>query len=734
MNQQTDILQGLNEQQAEAVLLNEGPFLVLAGAGSGKTRVLTHRIVHLIVEKQADPASILGVTFTNKAAREMKTRLEKLIPPNSSNRLWIGTFHGICNRLLRTEIHRLNLGGLKWTKNFVIFDTTESLSILKETLKVLNLDEKVYTPKAIQSKISALKNQALGPIEFSKKITDNFELKLSEIYDKYQEKLNFNNALDFDDLLLFSLKLFEGDSECRKYYHERFKHILVDEFQDTNQTQYDLLKMLLTHPDNSVQNWQARSFCAVGDIDQSIYSWRGANYRLTLNLQKDFPSTQLIKLEYNYRSVDPILEVANSVISNNKQRIDKKLLGTKGSGEKITCFEASDEVEEANFITAEIKRLKSKNQNLNEIAVLYRTNSQSRAIEEALIKGQIAYKLVGGVRFYDRLEIKDIVSYLRLIFNSKDSNALKRVINSPRRGIGPSTIAQVEEKAETMGSSLYSALADLLDEGGLGPRVIASIHSFVEVIDYLIKQSDIVPVPDLVRLVLEKTGYLIALQDSDKEEAEGRLENIYELLNVAQQFHEESEDKTLGAFLAQIALASDLDNLKDSDSEAVTLLTIHSSKGLEYPFVFLTGLEEGIFPNSRALGDSPNSTDDLEEERRLLYVAITRAEKKLFLTYARNRRLWGKKEYSEPSRFLKEMPETHLTGFWGSSVKSPSGKGLPPVKNSSESSFYSKREAEAKENKKNAAPQEPKIKVGDRVQHKSFGLGRVLSLFGSKNI
>lgn len=728
MNQAINIIEGLNEQQAEAVLVAEGPFLVLAGAGSGKTRVLTHRIVHLILEKGTDPASILAVTFTNKAAREMKSRLEKLILPNASNRLWVGTFHGICNRLLRTEIHKLNLGGLKWTRNFVIFDSNESLSLVKEALKNLNLDEKVYLPKSIQGQISGLKNRALSPDNFSRQVKDNYELKLSEIYDKYQEKLNLNNALDFDDLLLFTLKLFEQDSECRQYYHERFKHILVDEFQDTNQTQYELLKMLLIHPQK--HNWQSRSFCAVGDIDQSIYSWRGANYRLALNLQKDFPETQLIKLEYNYRSVNPILEVANSVIANNKQRIDKKLLGTRGDGEKITCFEASDEIEEANFIAAEIKRLKNKSQNLNHIAVLYRTNAQSRAIEEALIKSQIAYKLVGGVRFYDRLEIKDIVAYLRLIFNSKDSTALKRIINSPRRGIGPSTIAQIEEKAQTLKVSLYSALSDLLDEGNLGPKLIASIHSFIEIIDYLIGQSSNIAVPDLLRLVLDKTGYLIALQDSEKEEAENRLENIYEFLNVAQQFHEESEDKSLESFLAQIALASDLDDLKDEANEAVTLLTIHASKGLEYPYVFLTGLEEGIFPNSRALGESSSSADELEEERRLLYVAVTRAEKKLFLTYARNRRLWGKKEYAEPSRFLSEMPENHLSGFWGGSIKSSSA-GLIPIKTSTES-FYTKRETQPQENKK-LEPEKPKFKVGDRVKHKNFGIGMVISLFGSKN-
>ena len=716
MNQSINVLENLNPQQVEAVKLQDGPFLVLAGAGSGKTKVLTHRIVHLIQEQKVAPYRILAVTFTNKAAREMKNRLGDLLSPADLSQVWIGTFHGICNRLLRAEIKYFELDGLTWSRNFVIFDAADSLNLIKECLKNLNMDDKIYPPKALAFKISNLKSRAISCFDFVKQVQDQADLKLSEVYVKYQEKLCANNALDFDDLLLITLKLFQTNPERRQYYQERFKHILVDEFQDTNQTQYDLLKMLLFPMDNDI-DWQGKSFCAVGDIDQSIYSWRGANYKLTLNLEKDFPGTQIIKLEYNYRSVDPILELANAVIQNNQQRLEKKLLGTKGQGEKINCFEAADEVEEANYLASEIKRLKNKGINLNKMAILYRTNAQSRAIEEALIKSQIAYKLIGGTRFYDRAEIKDIVAYLRLIFNPQDSAALKRIINSPRRGIGPSTIAQIEEKAESFHISLYSALSDLLDSGNLSTRVTKAIHDFIELIDSLIKQQNQISTPDLLSTILESTGYLKALKESDKEDAENRLDNIYELLAVAQQFAEESEDKSLEAFLAQLSLASDLDSLKEEEG-SITLLTIHASKGLEYPYVFLTGLEEGIFPNARALNDVSRAGDELEEERRLLYVALTRAEQKLFLTYARNRRLWGQKEYAEPSRFIAEMPQNLLTGYWGGSVRRQATQTAKT--NNTESS-------------NNLTESKPKFAPGDQVRHKNFGLGYVTGLFGSKS-
>jgi DNA helicase-2/ATP-dependent DNA helicase PcrA len=784
LNSQSDLLRGnevteqsnspslisqLNPQQVEAVLKEEGPYLVLAGAGSGKTKVLTNRVIHLIKERNANPSNIMAVTFTNKASKEMKNRIEQMISKESLGHIWIGTFHGLCNRLLRQEIEKIDLNGngsQKWSRNFVILDSGESLSVVKESVAALNLDDKIYIPKAIQAQISNFKNQSLTSVEYSRQAKDNRELRISEIYDKYQEKLCLSNAVDFDDLLLLTLKLLQGNPEVRAYYHKRFAHILVDEFQDTNQTQYDLLKMLLINPltqgQEQIRDWTGRSFCAVGDIDQSIYSWRGANYKLALNFQKDFPEAAVIKLEYNYRSNDPILELANSVIKNNSQRIDKVLIGTKGKGDKVTCFEAADEMEEGYYIASEVSRIRSITNNLNHIAVLYRTNAQSRAIEESLIKHQIPYQIVGGMRFYDRLEIKDLVAYLRLIYNPKDAQALKRVINTPRRGIGPTTVAQIEEKANLIGMSLYAALADLVDSGTLGPKVTQAAHGFVNLIDSLIKQAENIgvqeaeskasfSVPELLKAVIDRTGYLAALKESDKEEAENRIENIYELMNVAQQFNEESDDKTLGGFLSQLALVSELAEMKESGGEAVTLLTIHSSKGLEFPYVFIAGLEEGIFPHTRALNALSNSSDELEEERRLLYVAITRAEKKLHLTFARRRRLWGNREYAEPSRFLSEMAQEQLVGYWGSSVassgkstasasaiKSGFGSGTGSFRISSndrstQSSFGS-RPTTSKPNQPQQpeAPKPDKFKLGDNVKHKNFGAGKVIGTFGSK--
>jgi DNA helicase-2/ATP-dependent DNA helicase PcrA len=722
---------GLNEQQNEAVLTPEGPFLVLAGAGSGKTRVLTQRISHLVSERGISPDRIMAVTFTNKAAKEMKQRLETL--QSGFKRLstsWIGTFHGLCNRFLRMEIQNISLPlvsekTLQWSKNFVIFDTSDSLSLIKECLQELNIDEKSYQPKQIQGLISNLKNQSITPLQSAKSAKDALEQRFALIYNKYQDKLSINNAVDFDDLLLFTLLILKNEPAIRKAYAEKFMHILVDEFQDTNQTQYHLLRCLTDYPDTKNRDWTDRSFCAVGDVDQSIYSWRGADYRLALNFVKDFPEAKVIKLEQNYRSKEPILLVANTIISNNEKRIDKKLVCTRGDGEKVTCFEASDEIEEATFVASEIKRLRSKGIKPQEIAVLYRVNALSRALEEALLKSQISYKIIGGMRFYDRLEIKDLLAYLRLIYNSKDSTALKRVINVPRRGIGPSTISQIEENANRLGFSLYAALSDLLDAGGLGPKITQSAHQFVELIDQLIEKSEELTVPDLLKRVIDQSGYLLALEATGTDESESRIENIYELLNVAQQFHEESEDKSLGAFLSQVSLVSDADENNETE-ESVTLLSVHASKGLEYPIVFITGLEEGIFPHSRSLINANNSKEELEEERRLMYVAVTRAEDKLFLTFARRRRLWGQREFAEPSRFLSEIPKDQTIGYWGQSVFSKT----------SDSAIRSV-------NKINSQPEPPSRKeppkapevvftAGDKVNHKTFGNGIVQGLFGGK--
>ncbi|MDX1918364.1 MAG: 3'-5' exonuclease [Candidatus Caenarcaniphilales bacterium] len=706
-------LQDLNEGQISAVCHAEGPLMVLAGAGSGKTRVLTCRIIYLVNELDVEPGQIMAVTFTNKAAKEMKARLSELISKELLSRIWVGTFHSICNRLLRTEIRHLKLDGMNWQSNFVIVDASESLSYIKESLEQVNLDEKLYPPKQVQNQISYLKNQCLSPKEYAASVKDQRELKLAQIYTQYQSKLNQSNALDFDDLLLFVIKVMEQNPRLREHYQATFRHILVDEFQDTNQVQYDILKQFTLHP-SEVEDWQDRSFCVVGDIDQSIYSWRGANYKLALHFEKDFPQTTLVKLEQNYRSYNTILESANAVIKHNRQRIEKKLIGTRGAGEKIVCFEAADELEESEYIIAELKRLLKSGFSSKQIACLYRTNAQSRSLEDALVKHNLPYTIIGGTRFYERLEIKDLLAYLRLAFNPKDALALKRVINSPRRGIGPSTIQQIEECSQKSGLSLYDALQDLLDSGELAPKVTQAIHGFVELVANLHKFAQELLVPDLLKALLEDTGYLQSLKDANTDEANNRIENIFELLGVAQQFQEESEDKSLEAFLAQVSLVGDSEERK-TNNDGVMLMTIHSAKGLEFPVVFLTGLEEGIFPHSRALAGVSHSDDDLEEERRLMYVAITRAKDKLYLTYARRRRIYGTREFAEPSRFLQEIPTENLIGYYG--------KSDTIRKESQTASSH------------NSVPEviSPTFEIGQRVSHKTFGEGEVVGIFGGKN-
>lgn len=705
-------MNSLNKEQKEAVLLDSGPFLVLAGAGSGKTRVLTQRIIDLIGRRHIEPFNILAVTFTNKAANEMKNRVQQHIEAEQSKSIWIGTFHGICNRLLRQEITSAHPS---YTRNFVILDASESQAMIKDCIRTLNIDEKLYTPKKLQYAISGLKSQCLEPPDFEKQVHDVYTQRVLEVYRAYQDKLAISNSLDFDDLLLLSLKLLKNNPDKRNYYHSRFKHILVDEFQDTNKVQYDFLKLLCTPANSSSIQWDDRSFCTVGDIDQSIYSWRGADYKLALNFQKDFPQAKVIKLENNYRSSQHILNAANSVIQNNKQRIEKNLICTKGNGKKITKLEAGDEIEESLFITKEIQKLK-KDLSYNQMAVLYRTNAQSRVIEESLVRAKIPYKLIGGVKFYDRLEIKDILGYLRLIYNSHDTIALKRIINTPKRGIGASTIKQIEEQASKSHCSLFGALEDLLDSEDLSPRVTQSIHEFAGLINHLKTASKELEIPDLIRLILDKTSYLQILKDQNTDEADARIDNIHELINVAEEFMDTSEEVSLEAFLTQIALVGESDNLVDSDN-SVTLMTIHASKGLEFPCVFISGLEEGIFPHVRALQTS--RADDIEEERRLLYVAITRAEDLLYITHARYRRLWGTREFAEASRFLIEIPTDCISNYFDNSSQSP--RTPQPVQ---QTTSQPRREP---------TPEVQLFLEGDIVQHRSFGVGVVVSILGSKN-
>lgn len=646
---------GLNERQKEAVEHINGELLVLAGAGSGKTRVLTSRIVNL-VKNGINPQEILAVTFTNKAAREMKERLATFLGEEIAQKMWVGTFHSICGRILRMDIDKYNTPeGNKWDKNFVIYDDIDSNTILKNIIKKMNLDEKIYQPKLIKVIISNAKNKMQDAFTFSTHSRDYRTQKYSEIYTAYENDLKNNNAIDFDDMLLLTVNLLNTNKEIREKYFARFKHLLIDEFQDTNQAQYNLIKILYSNNDiNNIP--QKRSLCVVGDIDQSIYSWRGADYKILLNFQRDFTNTKLIKLEQNYRSVANILDAANAVISNNDQRISKNLYSTKGTGEKIELFEADDEAAEADFVARKIKTLKNQMLSLSDFAILYRTNAQSRSIEESLITHSIPYKIYGGLKFYDRKEIKDIIAYLKLLYNSKDSQSLIRIINVPKRGIGTTTLQKIRAIADKENVSIFEIMENINNIEEINSGIQNKILSFVSLIKKLQTKQTEMNFKEWVSYVIEHSGYLKELQEENTEEAEIRIENLQELLNVVSEFEPTEENNELGEFLAQVSLVSDLDKNIDETTDMVTLMTLHSAKGLEFPIVFLMGLEEGIFPHSRCF----DSKSEIEEERRLMYVGITRAQDKLYLTHAKRRQIYGDYKYYNPSRFIQEIPSELL--------------------------------------------------------------------------
>ena len=642
------LLSSLNPQQKEAVVEKEGALLVLAGAGSGKTKVLTTRIVNL-VKSGVNPYKILAVTFTNKAAKEMRERLSKMIGEDVVKKMWVGTFHNICGRILRFDIENYKSpDGKKWDNNYVIYDETDSTTIIKNAIKKLNLDEKMYAPKLVKAAISNAKSKMQDAYTFSTRARDYRSQKISEVYYEYEKQLLENNAIDFDDMLLLTVNLLTTNEEVRNKYHERFSHILVDEFQDTNISQYMLIRHLYSN-NKTDEELKGRSLCVVGDVDQSIYSWRGADYKIILNFQSDYKNAKLIKLEQNYRSVATILEAANAIIVNNTERVSKNLYSTKGQGEKIEIYEAQDESGEACYIADNIRRFA---RNLNDYAVLYRTNSQSRAIEEALISNGISYRMVGGLKFYDRKEVKDIIAYLKLLYNRHDSQSIKRIINVPKRSIGDTTVKKVQEIANQMEYPFYDVLQNIEEYDDFSAGVKAKISNFINILDKLDKNKNSLSLPEFIAFVIEETGYLAELKQEDTEEAESRIENLQELVNVARDFVPEEEDNVLGEFLAQVALVSDLDETPDSDN-AVTLMTLHAAKGLEFENVFLAGLEEGIFPHSRSL----NNNTEMEEERRLMYVGVTRAKQKLYITYAKRRQMWGDTKYNPPSRFLAEIPD-----------------------------------------------------------------------------
>lgn len=692
-----DFVKGLNPEQLAAVQEKSGTILVLAGAGSGKTKVLTSRIANLVKEG-ANPFEIMAVTFTNKAAKEMQSRLGVYLGEGTVKRMWVGTFHNICGRILRAHLADYQTkDGRKWDNNYVIYDDTDTKTILKNAIKKLNLDEKVYELKLVRAVISNAKNKMQDAHAFASSARDYKTEKISEIYYEYEKQLAINNAVDFDDMLMLAVNLLETNEEVRKLYAQRFKHILADEFQDTNKAQYKFVRMLF---DDEKAKRDDCSLLAVGDVDQSIYSWRGADFKIIMGFQRDYPGTKLIKLEQNYRSTKTILDAANAVIENNNDRIDKVLYSQKGEGEKICLFEASSDLNEAGYVAKMAKECA----NLDDVAVLYRTNAQSRSIEEALMTNAIPYKIVGGLKFYDRKEIKDIIAYLKLIYNQNDAQSLKRIINVPKRALGETTMKKIAEIADQREESMFEALLNIEEYENFTAKVKAGLTQFADMIRGFARTSSAMLLSEFVALVLEQSGYLGELRAEDTVENQSRLENLQEFINVVREFEldefnlEEAAQESLGllgAFLSQVALVSDIDTLKEEGEPSVTLMTLHAAKGLEFPTVFLSGLEEGIFPHSRAISYTAKS-DDLEEERRLMYVGITRAKDALHLTYAKQRRVWGEIKMFPPSRFIEEIPKNLLREEFEEGFTSAPTSGIRKVLESRADKAFIPKEQQAK--------------------------------------
>ena len=766
-------LAGLNDAQRKAVDHHTGPLLVVAGAGSGKTRALTHRIAHLIGHHGVDPAEVLAVTFTNKAAREMKERLELLLAqklaqsqfgqpwstlPAAEQRqlrgriyrevikdLWIGTFHALFARLLRFDIDKYKDGeGLSWTRQFSIYDENDAQSLVKEIVtQELGLDPKRFEPKKVRWAISSAKNQGQLPEHLEAEARGQRDRQVAQAYRHYRRALAANNALDFDDLLLLPVQLLRQNEQVRHYWHRRFRHVLVDEYQDTNRTQYDLIKLLVTDGQDpeKFEGWGERSVFVVGDADQSIYSFRAADFTILMGFQKDFgdgaadeTTATMVKLEENYRSTATILEAANALIAHNSERIDKVLRPTRGEGEPIHLIRCDDEIAEAEAVVHRLRMLDAAHPDLRwgDMAVLYRTNAQSRALEESLVRWGIPYLVVGGLRFYDRREIKDVLAYLRLLVNPADSVSLLRVLNVPRRGIGKTTVERLSDAAAQLGLPLWEVVSDAEAVRSLGGRSAKGLLQFAELINDLARRAQDSPPSELVQRVMEQSGYVAELIAEASDESEERRRNLQELVNAALQYQEENEEGSLEGFLASAALASDADN-KDTAADRVTLMTLHASKGLEFPVVFLVGLEQGLFPSYRSLEDPAA----LEEERRLCYVGLTRAKERLFLSHASERRLWGgMREPAVPSVFLSELPAELLQGdlpqSGGAAIRREQRlERLTRVDRDDSRRVAAGGEAARPANAvRRRAPARPWA-VGDPVRHASFGVGTITHLFGS---
>ena len=708
-----DCTYGLNPQQAEAVINTEGPMLIMAGAGSGKTKVLTCRVANLL-QKGVRPYRILAITFTNKAAAEMRERVNNMSGPAAKD-VWLFTFHAFCARFLRMEIDKLpGYGG-----NFAIYDTADSQNLIKQILKEMNLDDKRFQPSGILSRISNAKNALQDAAAFARQAGDFYEQKVADIYSRYEQKLQLNNALDFDDLLMLSIKLLQENKEVREKYQDRFDYLLVDEYQDTNHAQYLLTKFLAA---------KHRNICVVGDADQSIYGWRGADIQNILDFEKDYPDAKVIKLEQNYRSTQIILDAANAVIENNTGRKPKNLWTENKSGADIIYFQAVDERDEARFVIEQLQNLqRTENKKLGDMAILYRTNTQSRIFEEMLIKSGISYNMVGGLKFYERKEIKDIIAYLRVIFNPADSLSLLRIINVPKRGIGDASLAKIQAYAAANNVSLFEAVSNAAAIDGLSSRFVSKLDDLAGIIFELMNLANEAPVEDLIDRVLRDTGYLEELENERTPQAQSRIDNLHELISVAQEFAASEEENNLENFLAHVALVSDIDDTELGE-DAITLMTLHSSKGLEFPIVFLVGMEEGLFPHARTLMDET----EIEEERRLCYVGITRAKEKLFLSSTKMRTIYGNTVTYPPSRFLQEIPArlvktikrqerfSALENFKQVSEKY-SARPQKPASTFNPHSFMPQKPAAA------AGGTGTRFNTGDRVSHSKWGEGMVVS-------
>ncbi len=704
-----NFLNGLNDMQKEAVLHTEGPLLLLAGAGSGKTRVLTHRIAYLI-NKGVNPFNILAITFTNKAAKEMKERVCNLL--DEGDEVWVSTFHSTCVRILRREINNI-----EYDTNFTIYDAKDCEKIIKECLIELNLSDKIYSPKAIQGFISHQKNNMITATMFEKTIGNNIrEEKFGQIYSMYEKKLLQNNSLDFDDLIMKTVQLFSENKDVLEKYQNRFKYILVDEYQDTNTTQYRLVRLLSD---------KYKNLCVVGDDDQSIYGWRGADITNILDFEKDFNNARTIKLEQNYRSTKNILSSANSVIQNNEERKSKTLWTENEEGEKITYYKAFNEQDEAIFVLNNIEKTIEQGAKYEDFCILYRTNAQSRQIEDNFVKSNIPYKLFGGVRFYERKEIKDILAYLKFIHNNNDEVSLLRVINVPKRGIGASTIDKVSNYAQDGGITFFQALGELDNITTIGSRSKA-IKDFSALIHSLIEFSKTSSVKDLVEEVIEATQYVEILKKEHTEDANSRIENINELLAKVYEYESSTDEPTLSGFLEDVSLVADIDNYEEN-ADSVTLMTLHSSKGLEFKNVFIIGFEENIFPSYRAIDSDTEA--EMEEERRLCYVGITRAEKKLYITSATKRMLNGRINHNSLSRFFKELPADIVEDVTPVKVKSDK----PAVQRQEKQNIRTNLQRTKKFlNTSNsfAVPKDKSLsfEVGDKVRQMKYGVGTVLDI------